>query len=89
MIPWFRTGKAGWLAVAAVIIVWDLLAEDEQTLSESFRRGWQRHPVSAGAVAVTCSVVLAHLWSLLPVKADPLHMIYVARRKRRHHAMAS
>jgi len=89
MIPWFRTGKAGWIALAAFIIAWDMLAEDEQTLSESFRRGWHRHPATMGAVALAWGVVTAHLWNLLPPRADPLHVICVARQRWRPHAVAA
>lgn len=79
MTPWYRTGKTGWLAVIALILAWDLLAEDEQQLTDSFRRGWRRHPVSGAAVLATWAVVTAHLWHVLPEKADPIHLIYVVR----------
>jgi hypothetical protein len=91
MIPWFRKGKYGWLLVVLIILVWDLAAAEEQTLSESFRRGWRHNPVAMVAIAAAWGMLTAHLYEALPQKADPLHLIYVVRVKTRgeRHAVAA
>lgn len=91
MIPWFRKGKTGWLLVVLIILVWDLAAEEEQTLSESFRRGWRRSPAGMVAIGLAWAALTAHLYEILPKKTDPLHLIHVARsvRKKARSAVAA
>jgi uncharacterized membrane protein len=76
-----RKGSFAWLALGALILAWDLMARDGQTLSESFRSARQRRTVRACWVLLTL-----HLFGVLPRRADPLHAIHVARdaaRRRR------
>jgi hypothetical protein len=75
---WFRRGPAGWVLLAAGVLAWDLAAADGQTLSESFRRG-QDIPAARFAAAVAWLVLTAHLFGLIPQRADPLHAVYVIR----------
>lgn len=86
---WFARGGVAWCYLAAAVLAWDLLAADEQTLSEAFRRS-REHPASAVAVGVIWGMLTAHLWGLLPQRADPLHAVHIARDYRRlHRAVAA
>lgn len=81
VIPWFRHGIAAWAMLAAVVLAWDLTAADEQTLSEAFRRCRGR-PTAAVTVAAVWMVLTAHLFGVLPPRADPLHAVHVVRNLR-------
>lgn len=63
-----RVGNWGWTALAAGVIVWDVVASE--TLSSAYDR-YLQHPVkrvvAVGAVALTA----AHLLNCLPKQYDP------------------
>jgi hypothetical protein len=59
--------KYGWLALAAFIVAWDVACEDQ--LSHGFRRAPK--PVT---IAI-CTVVVAHLYEVLPKRYDPIHLL--------------
>lgn len=82
MLPWFRRGSAGWVLLAAGIFAWNVTAADEQMLSEAFRR-CKRDPVACAVVVTVWSVLTAHLFGVLPPRADPLHAVFVLRDARR------
>lgn len=79
-IPWFRRGSAAWVLLAVGILAWDLTAADDQTLSESFRRGADS-PVARLVIVASWAALTAHLFGVLPHRTDPLHAVYVARRR--------
>lgn len=79
MLPWFRRGSAAWMLLAAGIVAWDLTADDEQTLSEAFRR-CKDSPAARAAVAASWAVLTAHLFGVMPRRADPLHAVCRIRR---------
>ena len=85
-LPWFRRGSAAWLVLAAAIVAWDLAAADEQTLSETFRR-CEDAPAARAVVVAAWAVLTAHLFGVMPRRADPLHVITVARGARRYRAL--
>lgn len=89
VIPWHRRGSTGWWLMLVAVLVWDLSAPDEHTLSESFRKSMD-HPVKAVVVAAGWAALTAHLYNVIPKRADPLHVIHVARDKHRgaRHAVA-
>ena len=70
---------AAWVALAAVILAWDLTAADEQTLSEVFRHCRDRPEVCA-VVTVTWALLTAHLFGVLLWRAGPFHVASVLRR---------
>lgn len=88
LIPWHRHGLTGWGLLALGVLAWDLAAADEQMLSQTFRR-CKTSPAQTAAVAATWALVTAHLWGVLPKRADPLHMIHVARDNWRQHGLAA
>jgi hypothetical protein len=75
---WARRGGTGWLWLVAAILTWDLLAEEDQTLSDAFRRTKSR-PARAVAAGTAWGLLTAHLWGVLPSRADPFHVIHVVR----------
>lgn len=62
-------GGAGWVAIAALVVIWDMIAPE--TLSSAFHRATSGR-VGATAVVVTWGVLTAHLFQVLPERADPL-----------------
>ncbi len=80
-------GSLAWGALAALVLAWDLLAPDGQTMSEAFRRSCAR-PRARNAVRAAWVLLTAHLFGLLPRCLDPLHAVHVARdRARRRHVV--
>lgn len=76
--PWFRSGTVGWILLGAGVLAWDLTAPE--TLSEAFRRAHQ-HPASKVVVIAAWGTLTLHLFNKIPERADPLHMILVARQQ--------
>ena len=76
--PWHKSGGVGWLAITAVVVAWDLLAPE--TLSTAFRRG-AATPAGRAAVIGSWAILTAHLFAVIPQRADPVHLIIHAGRK--------
>ncbi len=68
----------GWAVVALVVIAWDSVAE--QTLSTSFGKARQAHPVADAAVLTAWIALTAHLLGVLPRQTDPFAVLTVPRR---------
>ena len=64
-----NSGTTGWIALAAGVIVWDLLAEE--TLTGAFRRG-NLSPVGRVVVMAGWGILTGHLFSVIPPRIDPL-----------------
>ena len=69
-----RAGTWGWVALAAGVLAWDLLAHE--TLTAAFRRA-HGHPASLVAVGVAWGLLTGHLFGVLG-DADPLRREHVA-----------
>lgn len=76
-MPFVKSGGFGWLALAAGVVTWDILAPE--TLSDAFRRA-HSHPVSAIMVGASWGVLTAHLFGVIPENADPIHVASVKVR---------
>lgn len=62
-----------WLGMAATVAAWDL-ARPEDTITSSFRRGWDNpyiRPLQAAVLGVTA----AHLMGLIKREHDPFYLI--------------
>lgn len=61
---------AGWVGSA---ILYDIISEDGQTISEGFDHFIERHPVATtlGIVAIA-----GHLANIIPPKYDPIHRLF-------------
>lgn len=64
-------GAAGWVSVGAVVVVAEVI--DARTMSEAFHAA-SRHPVAGPAMAITWSVLSAHLFGIIPDRYDPIHL---------------
>lgn len=71
---WYEHGAVGWGLALGTVLAWDLLAAEDETLSEAFRRV-KTHPITLLVLGMT----VAHLFDVLPKRTDPLHAIHVAR----------
>jgi len=81
--PGSTAGTIGWAALAAAVLAWDLLAPE--TLSDAFGRGCASQP--RRAITIGAWVILtAHLFDVLPERADPLHRAWVAGARARQAA---
>jgi hypothetical protein len=78
MKPWFKGGGGGWFVIGTLALAWDLAAPE--TLSAAFQRA--RGNRAGGAVVVVAWALLtAHLFQLLPERADPFRGPVDAARK--------
>jgi hypothetical protein len=66
---WRRSGGAGWAVTLGVILVWDATAPE--TMSEAFRRTLQTRRGRAASVLLW-AYLTAHLFEVIPSRADPL-----------------
>ncbi len=85
--PWYRSARTGWLLVGLGVLAWDLACPKGETLSEGFRRA-HSHPVGAAVVTASWALLTLHLYSKMPKKADPLHLVTVAREAQRDRHVA-
>jgi hypothetical protein len=76
--PWYTRGGAGWLAIGALVVAWDLTAPE--TLSEAFRRA-RSGPISSMVVVVTWACLTGHLFQVIPHQADPFHALLIIARR--------
>lgn len=63
-----RPADRAWLSMAASIVVYDLLAHEDEQLSNGVDRYLEPHPWLTRAVVV---LTAGHLLNLLPVWLDP------------------
>ena len=75
------TGGMGWLVLAGAVLVWDALAPE--TLSAAFRRATDT-PGSMAVTVAAWALVTAHLFQVLPSRADPLEIVLAWSWERRH-----
>ena len=78
-----NSGTTGWIALAAGVVVWDLLAEE--TMTGAFRRAHDS-PMSRVAVTAAWGILTAHLFSVIPPRIDPFdfsHYTVIARHTRK------
>lgn len=69
-----KPGTTGWIATTAVIIAAELL--DEKTMSTGFRN-YSRDPVGRYVMLPAWAYLTAHLFGVIPVKYDPLSLLWV------------
>ena len=75
-----NSGTTAWIALAAGVVVWDLLAEE--TMTGAFRRAHDS-PMSRVAVTAAWGILTAHLFSVIPPRIDPYTVIARHTRKGR------
>lgn len=78
--PGSRAGTAGWVALGAGVVAWDVLAPE--TLSDAFGRGCATRPGKAVTI-MGWAVLTAHLFDVLPKRVDPLYRLCTARNHAR------
>jgi hypothetical protein len=66
-----RRGSTGWIYGAAGIIIWDLLAGEEEQLTAAFRRGFKTRKVLVGA---SWLYLTGHLFGVIPEQFDIVHI---------------
>lgn len=71
------SGKA-WVALIVGVVLWDVLCEPGEMMSEASARYAKAHPVMAYLVIGS---VAAHLVDRIPKRVDPIHWIGVTLRK--------
>jgi hypothetical protein len=64
-----RAERAGWLGVLAVVIIADCIGE--RTMSD-LHQSAAHHPVGRPVLIGSWSVLLAHLFGLIPREYDPI-----------------
>lgn len=79
-LPFHRSGGAGWLIVAGVVVAWDMVAPE--TMSSAFRRATAT-PRGRVAVAAAWGLLTAHLFETIPRRHDPLQLAVGAVRRRK------
>lgn len=84
--PFHKSGGAGWVITAAVIIAWDAAAPE--TMSQAFSRACST-PAGKAVVITGWAIITAHLLSLLPERVDPLLMLVKATKVARYKRIAS
>lgn len=70
-----RPSQRAWIAFGVGILAYDVLAKDEETLSEQVYRWDASHPI---LTYVVIEIVHRHLTQQLP--ADPIHWLFLAAR---------
>ncbi len=81
-----KKGSVAWIALAAGVVTWDLLADE--TLTAAFRRACS-HPAGRAAVIAGWAVLTAHLFAALPQRADPFYVVYTAVERMRRRELAT
>lgn len=74
-----RKGSAGWCYGAIGVILWDVLAEEDEQLTGAFRRGFKSRKLLVG-----CSwmYLTGHLFGAIPNQYDIIHHIGTICRRR-------
>lgn len=73
-----RPADKAWLTLAAGVAAYEVLAVDDELLSEAADRYMLAHPWITRAVAYTLA---AHLCNQLPDTLDPLHWLFTLKRR--------
>jgi hypothetical protein len=66
-----RRGSTGWIYGAAGVIIWDLLAGEEEQLTRAFRRGFKSRKILVGA---SWLYLTGHLFGVIPDQYDIIHI---------------
>ena len=64
------TGEIAWAAMGLGIVAYEIVAPDDQLLSEAVDRFLLKHPHITRAAIV---LIAAHLLNLIPNRYDPIH----------------
>lgn len=73
----FRHSDYAWTALAAAVLTYEVLAPDNELLSEAVDRYRAKHPVlTLGAICL----IAAHLARAIPQRLDPIHQAAVRLR---------
>lgn len=72
-------GEQAWIALAVLVVGYEIMAAPGELLSEAVDRFLARHPVLTRAAIIT---VALHLANALPDRVDPIHLLAVALRER-------
>lgn len=70
-------GERAWLALGCGVVSYNLAAEDGQMFSEVVDEWLLEHPWLTRGVVV---LVALHLLNALPSRADPVSLLFAARR---------
>jgi hypothetical protein len=70
-------GSTAWLYLAAGVLIWDTLVEEDERMTNAFRRGIRSRKILVSAAWL---IVTSHLYGILPEQADPIHQVGVALR---------
>lgn len=73
-------GWQGWLILAGIVGVIDLLADRNETLSDAAHRALHKHPVVVAAVVGLTSAHLTLGYDARWKKVDPFHAIGMIRK---------
>lgn len=71
-------GEQAWVALAVIVVGYEIYAAPGELLSEAVDRFLARHPVLTRAAIM---LVAAHLCNALPERVDPIHLLAVALRR--------
>lgn len=77
-----RASDLAWVALGAGVIAYDVLAAENEMLSEAADRYMLAHPWLTRAAAFT---VAAHLCNVVPPRADPIHLLFGLKHLSRRH----
>lgn len=80
LMPIHKRGSSAWLALVAGVLAWDALAPE--TMSAAFRSA-RSTPARRIMVDMAWVTLTAHLYDVLPERADPLVLAVKALRYRR------
>lgn len=72
-----RPGDKAWCVLGAGVAAYELLAVEDELLSEAADRWMLRHPWIVRGAAF---IVAAHVCNALPDKCDPLHWLFRVKR---------
>ncbi|USC17052.1 hypothetical protein [Rhodococcus sp. 11-3] len=66
------TGERAWAWLAGGVIAYEIMADEDQLLSNAVDRWLKSHPLATHVAVV---VTAAHLLNLIPERLDPFHHI--------------
>jgi len=72
-----RPGTIAWAAAVGGILAYEVLAPDDELMSEAVDRALQRYPWTTRILIATLGL---HLANLLPERIDPLHHLGKMKR---------
>lgn len=72
-----RPGMAAWVGVVGGILIYEVLAPDNELMSEAVDRAIAKHPI---LTRVLIFLVALHLSNLLPPRIDPFYYLAKVRR---------